>query len=382
MRATLFKRLAAATTVAMFGGGVWAASAMAALTVTFSNPQPNAGETVTLTVSDSVNTGEYSTSNGIEAFYEPPGNSGQCGASYSDEASRPDANAIFDETFTNVPYSFSGPFTPQQAGQYMLCGYVWNTSNGQPEAGFGPVPFYVYPSSPPTPPGIEIQLVNDRGVPQFGYVVRVSDGASLATDGLGQLTLFAKPGEVFRFTRDLHPSFCSPPEGRGVTFTAPNPATGMRTVTLPNATGDAPERPLSHAEKWVVAEINKQRAKRGEPALTVSTTLSKAARATALELSKEKQPYHWPPPHCDVIAQDWGWPSSSAGAEDAATSSPQKALAHWTDNSGRGRLTFSQGVTDVGIARAKGAFILELGKCPSSSPTASGAQLKARCGIP
>jgi hypothetical protein len=229
-------------------------------------------------------------------------------------------------------------------------------------------------------------LINERGIAQYGAVVRASDGAFLATDGAGKVTATVSSGDLLRFTRDPQPpSFCSPPEGAGVAYTVPSPAAATATITLPNATGPSFHPELSSAERWVVGRINQLRTARGAPPLMISNTLDRAADASAHDAAGIKASsgrYPWPPAHCDVIAQDWGWPTNTGvGAEDASTTSAAAALAHWTDSSVRGQLTFDPSNTAVGIGDGSGAWVMEIGSCPPG-PDVSRCELTSDTGDP
>jgi hypothetical protein len=158
------------------------------------------------------------------------------------------------------------------------------------------------------------------------------------------------------------------------------------TITLGNTTAsDAPATPtLSPAERWVVGQINDMRQAKNPslPRLRVSTTLNRVAYATAhdaVALKAAHGSYPWPPAYCAAVGADWGWPQLSLdthifGGNDAATTSPSAALAHWTDSSARGQLTFNSGVSAIGIADGGGAWTMFVSDC-SSVP----ADVAARC---
>jgi hypothetical protein len=139
---------------------------------------------------------------------------------------------------------------------------------------------------------------------------------------------------------------------------------------------------LSPAERWVIGKINDMRHAKGLPLLHVSTTLDRVAYATAHDAAAIKAAngsYPWPPKYCAAVGEDWGWPQLSLGTRgfggnDASTSDPATALAHWTDNSSRGQLTFNPGLTAVGIGDGGTAWTLYVADCSGVA-----ADVAARC---
>jgi hypothetical protein len=360
---------------------------------TVSPMYPNAGDTVSVTLSGN----DANPSNQLDIYYETPGQT-QCAMLRPDEAARPTARLFVHQTFGSGPYSGSGQFQTGQQGDYLLCAYIYTPANPmQPEhiqtsVGYEPLTVYPQKSGPPPPPTgpqTTFHLVNKRGTAQFGAAVREGDNSTVTIDGSGTVTLSVQPGEVLRFTRDPEPptSLCSPPEGNGIGmhYTVPNPPAAQATIIVPNATGPSFHPELSSAESWVIGRINQLRAAHGASPLTISKTLDRAADASAHDAAQLKARtgrYPWPPAHCDVIAQDWGWPSNSGiGAEDAPTTSAAAALAHWTDSSARGRTTLDPKNTAVGIGDGSGAWVMEIGSCPSG-PYASRCELTTNTGDP
>jgi hypothetical protein len=255
------------------------------------------------------------------------------------------------------------------------CAGGWTVSNSACfELGQGAVPC-------PAQGSETFTVVNRRGILQEAVVSYAPAGASgydqsLTSPG-GTVTLTVEAGEVLRFSRSPHISgSCSAPEGtwyQGVVYTVPANPPSQATITLDNTTtSDAPATPmLSSAERWVIGKINDMRQARSLSRLQVSTTLDRVAYATAADAAALKAAngsYPWPPKYCAAVGDDWGWPQLSLdtrgfGGNDAATTSPAAALAHWTDSSARGKLTFSSGATAIGIGDGGTAWTMFVSDC-------------------
>lgn len=238
---------------------------------------------------------------------------------------------------------------------------------------------------------VSFSVANQRGIAQNLQVEVFRGGSPLTsqtTDAFGNVTLSVEAGDVVHFSRTLlaRTSSCVSPEGtwmQGVTYTVPAGAPSQVRITVPNATGPAYQPQLSPAERWVVGQINDMRAAKGLSRLTISTTLTAVADATAHDAALIKGSagsYPWPPRYCDAVTIDWGWPqlalNTGIAMLDASTTDPHAALAHWTDSSARGQQTFSSRFTAVGIGDGGGAWTMFLSDC--SSPPAG---VATRCGL-
>lgn len=357
----------------------------------YSLSQPYAGQTVTITVSDDgvyppppnpyITSGPYQ----VVVYVEAPGNSGSCAATSADEAARNPATVIPTQTVVPAAWTVSGTFNPATAGDYLICSYVNNSMGKVTIMSPVPLPVQTPPAGAPgstgtvnlwthAPPDsvlMAFHVVNQRGIGQYSQATIPGVG-SAQSNGQGLVAVPVKPGEVVQFTRSTLTGSCAPPEGPyGVTYTVPTTAPQNVTITLPDATGPAFHPELSPAERWVIGKINQLRPASAQ--LHISSTLTASADAVAHRLAlirASKGSYPFPPQYCSVLAQDWGWPRDNFGLEDAATTSAQAALAHWTDSSARGQNTRNSQWTDVGIADGNGAWILELGTCPLSDATA------------
>lgn len=223
--------------------------------------------------------------------------------------------------------------------------------------------------APATAHATDVRVVNERGIPQAAFYSDDGSQPSYLTDADGWIKERA-PGATLRVTRDpdTNPCFRNPggaPEGpQGVTLTVPE--AGPVTLTLPNATVDSLAPGASEAERWIVGQLNTRRAEKGKPPVRISAILSRVADSVARKQAAEDLSF--PPPFCDVVVADWGWPSTRAsafnvGGLDANGTDPRKAWAHWSDGSVREQLAMADW-NAVGVGDGNGAWTAYFANCP------------------
>jgi hypothetical protein len=231
-----------------------------------------------------------------------------------------------------------------------------------------------------------VHVQNDRGIPQYATVWSDSDFSFVETDVSGDASVSAEDGDYIHVSRGFGAP--EPPSGKKTVVDASLPASF--TVVVDHATGPSNAPSLSDKERWVIGNINQERATEGRPQLVISNALSKAADAEAHDAALTFPAYNWLEPYVSVVPQDWGWPYDRGSSYSAIADAPyldlRQVLAHWDGSEGSAEATRIAaevvhnstyayvGIGDGGGGDGHDAWILELaGHC---NPTE-----QSRCGL-
>jgi uncharacterized protein YkwD len=221
---------------------------------------------------------------------------------------------------------------------------------------------------------IEIQVVNDQGLPQRALVYSPTDpSTSSQTNELGKSALWLSSGDTLTATRQTSSPPCGAPENEGLanSVIVPSPVPATLTITLPSV----PYRPsspgLSHAESGFLGQINLDRAALGRAPLVAYRILNEAADNYARHsdelLTAGQVPANG---HCALFSPlvrmlDRGWPLSGKSSETYARSDSasgiRTAYSIWkSSTAGHWQALMSSDFGSVGIGRVGRVTIAKL----------------------
>lgn len=219
-----------------------------------------------------------------------------------------------------------------------------------------------------------ITVQNDRGVGITGALVRPQrpcnpsipgDCPRFSTNGRGVAGVALYPGETVRVDHCY----------RSSQFVVPNTSQNpwLHTITFPSLMPQSYEPTLSSDERWLIGQLNAERARLGRPPVYIALTLSDAADRYAYWLSEYNSQILDHTALCtqEERAQDSGWPYgfNNANGETLAWSSQGAtgAFQQWMESSGHYQLMTDATYGSVGIGRYRNIWVMHFYRLCESS---------------